>query len=121
MNNPVYLFDFEAKNIIRREAPKFQPISRFPSIKRDISILIDEVIPLEEIMSSVKNDATKALFKLELFDVYQGEGIEKEKKSIALGLTFQVTSSTLKDKEVETIMGNVMDGLYNKFGAKLRE
>lgn len=121
LNNSVYLFDFEVKNLIRREAPKFQPISKFPSIKRDISILIDEVIPLAEIISSVKNDATEALSRLELFDVYQGEGIEKEKKSIALGLTFQVTSSTLKDEEVETIIENVIDGLYNKFGAKLRE
>ncbi len=121
LNNSIYLFDFNLKDLNKKEAIKFQPISRFPSIKRDISLLIDEVIPLAEVLSNVEKDAPKALSKLELFDVYQGEGIEKGKKSLTLGLTFQVTSSTLTDEEVETIMGNIIDGLYNKFGAKLRE
>jgi phenylalanyl-tRNA synthetase beta chain len=121
LNDNVYLFDFKLENLYKKEVHKFQPISRFPSIKRDISILIDETIPLAEVLSSVKNDDSKVLSKLELFDVYQGEGIEKGKKSLALGLTFQVTSSTLRDEEVETIMGHIIDGLYNKFGAILRK
>jgi phenylalanyl-tRNA synthetase beta chain len=121
LNNNVYLFDFKLENLSKKEVLKFQPVSRFPSIKRDISILIDEKIPLAGVISSIENDASEALSKLELFDVYQGEGIEKDKKSLALALTFQVTSSTLKDEEVETIMGNIIDGLYNKFGAELRK
>ncbi len=121
LNTNVYLFDFKLENLREKDVLKFQPISRFPSIKRDISILIDETIPLAGVLSSVENDASKMLSKLELFDVYQGEGIEKGKKSLALGLTFQVTSSTLRDEEVETIMGNIIDGLYNKFGAELRK
>ena len=116
----VYLFDFEAKYLNKKNVVKFQPISKFPSVKRDISIIIDEEIPLSEVTANVRNNATEALSNLELFDVYQGEGIEKKKKSLALGLTFQVTSSTLTDEEVESIMGKVLDGLFNKFGAKLR-
>ena len=76
---------------------------------------------LEDVLKCARNDGSDLLTNLELFDVYQGEGIEKGKKSLALGLTFQATSSTLKDEEVETIMGNMIDGLHNKFGAKLRE
>ncbi len=121
LKNNVYLFDFEMKNLNKIGAVKFRSISKFPSVKRDISILIDEEIPLAEVITSVQNTATDALTNLELFDVYQGEGIEKKKKSLALGLTFQVTSSTLTDEEVESIMGNVIDGLYNKFGATLRK
>ena len=100
---------------------KYQPISRFPSIKRDISVVLDAVVPYRDVVECVKTDATDLLNNLELFDLYQGEGIEKGKKSLALGLTFRATSSTLKDEEVETIMGNIIDGLHNKFGAKLRE
>jgi phenylalanyl-tRNA synthetase beta chain len=121
LNNIAYLFDFEVKSLSKKEVLKFQAISKFPSVKRDISVLIGESIPMADILVSVEKDGTEALSKLELFDVYQGEGIENNKKSIALGLTFQVTSSTLRDEEVETIMRNVVDGLYNKFGAKLRE
>lgn len=116
----VYLFDFEVKYLNKKNVVKFQPISKFPSVKRDISIIIDEEIPLSEVTTFIKSNATVALSNLELFDVYQGEGIEKKKKSLALGLTFQVTSSTLRDEEVESIIGNVLDGLFNKFGAKLR-
>lgn len=116
----IYLFDFQVKYLDKKNVVKFHPISKFPSVKRDISIIIDEEIPLSEVITSIKSNATEALSNLELFDVYQSEGIEKKKKSLALGLTFQVTSSTLTDVEVESIIGNVIDGLYNKFGAKLR-
>jgi phenylalanyl-tRNA synthetase beta chain len=120
LKKEVYLFDFEVKNITKRTVIKFKPISKFPSVNRDIAVVINETVSLADVLSSIRNDATEALSNLELFDVYQGEGIEKKKKSLALGLTFQVTSSTLTDEEVETIMGNVLDGLYNKFGATLR-
>lgn len=116
----VYLFDLEVKYLNKKNVVKFQPVSKFPSVKRDISIIIDEEIPLSEVTTFIKNNATEVLSNLELFDVYQGEGIEKKKKSLALGLTFQVTSSTLTDEEVESIIGNILDGLFNKFGAKLR-
>ena len=96
-------------------------ISRFPPIKRDLSIVIDEAVAFHAVVECVKNDATAWLNELELFDVYRGEGIEKGKKSLALGLTFRATSSTLKDEEIETVMGNITDGLYKKFGARLRE
>ena len=96
-------------------------ISRFPPIKRDLSIVIDETVAFHAVVECVKNDATAWLNELELFDVYRGEGIEKGKKSLALGLTFRATSSTLKDEEIETVMGNITDGLYKKFGARLRE
>ena len=100
---------------------KYRPISKFPSIKRDIAIVVDEMIMVADVIEQLKIDATDKLSNLELFDVYQGEGIELGKKSLALGLTFQATSITLRDEEVETIMGNILDGLHNKFGGTLRE
>lgn len=83
--------------------------------------MIDEKILFDDVLKCARNECTDLLTNLELFDVYQGEGIEKGKKSLALGLTFQATSSTLKDLEVEAIMKKVMAGLNNNFGAKLRE
>lgn len=119
--NNIYVFEFNIENISRKALLKYKPISKYPSIKRDISILIDEQIQVADILKNINNLASETLTNLELFDVYQGEGIENGKKSLALGLTFQATSSTLKDEEVETIMGIVFDGLHNNFGAKLRE
>ena len=121
LENNVYLFEIEMKNLVGRNTVNYKPASRYPFVRRDISVLFDDATPYADITSCVKQHATELLSNLQLFDVYQSEGIEKGKKSLALGLTFQATSSTLKDEEVETIMQNVIDGLYNKFGAKLRE
>jgi phenylalanyl-tRNA synthetase beta chain len=115
------VFEFNIKNSLKQEKSRYAKISKYPSVKRDISILVDEKIPLTDIINCINNGATELLTNLELFDVYQGEGIEKEKKSLALGLTFQATSSTLMDEEVESIMAKVIDGLHNNFCAKLRE
>jgi len=117
----VYLFEFNIKNILKQENTHYKPISKYPSVKRDISIVIDEKTLLQDVLICARNEGSDLLTNLELFDVYQGEGIEKGKKSLALGLTFQATSSTLKDEEVEAIMEKVVNSLNNNFGAKLRE
>ena len=121
LSDKVYVFEFNVENIAKQDDVSFRAISKYPSVRRDIAVLVDELVPFTELLNTVNSEATSLLSNLELFDVYQGEGIEKGKKSLALGLTFQATSSTLKDEEVETIMENVIDGLHNKFGAKLRE
>ena len=72
-------------------------------------------------MKCAENYGTNLLLNVALFDVYQGESIEKGKKSLALRLTFQATSSTLTDKSVESVMKKLVEGLDNNFGAKLRE
>ena len=119
--NDVYLFEFIINKLNITKPIKYQPISRYPAVARDIAIVLDDSIALAEVLAEIKKSATNLLTNLELFDVYHGEGIEKGKKSLALGLTFQTTSSTLKDEEVEAIMKEVIAGLNDKFGATLRE
>ena len=119
--NDIYLFEIKLKSLLAGKAVRYQPISRFPAVARDIAVVIDDEVALADVVADIKKSATNLLTNLELFDVYHGEGIEKGKKSLALGLTFQATSSTLKDEEVGAIMENILAGLKNKFGAKLRE
>lgn len=95
-------------------------ISRYPPVKRDLSIVLDESVAFEAVVKCVKDHATNWLNELELFDVYRGQGVGKGKKSLALGLTFRATSLTLKDQEIDTVMGNITDGLYRQLGARLR-
>lgn len=121
LSSDAYLFEIYLENMPEQERIEYQPISRFPSVTRDISIVVDDNISLKTVIAEIKASAADLLTNLELFDVYHGEGIEIGKKSLALGLTFQSSSSTLKDREVATIMGKVISGLYVKFGAKLRE
>ena len=100
---------------------KYQKLSKFPTVRRDLAVVLEENIPVDEVLECIENMATDMLHNLELFDVYQGEGIDIGKKSLALGLTFQRSSSTLTDGEVEAIVGEILGKLRNQFGATLRE
>ncbi len=117
----VYLFELEYQKISAKRALKFRKISKFPSIRRDISIVVDEEISAASLVNCVKSCAPALLQNLELFDLYQGEGIDIKQKSLTLALTFQAASSTLRDERIEEIMGRVLGRLRAEFGATLRE
>ena len=117
----VYVYDLNIESLAGKKEIKYKEISKFPSIRRDISIVVEDAVRFEEISESIKKDASDLLVNLELFDIYHGEGIEKGQKSLALGLTFQSIRSTLKDEEVENNMHKVISGLSERLNAKLRE
>ena len=125
LKDGVYLFEINMQKLARATAPGLDNmvgrVSRYPPVKRDLAIVLDEAIAYAAVAECVTEHATDWLNELELFDIYRGEGVEKGKKSLALGLTFRATSLTLKDEEIETVMGNITDGLCKKFGARLRE
>ena len=117
----VYAFELELLNLPAIRPIKYVKISKYPSIRRDLAVVLDEGINYENIAKCVQNQASDLLENLELFDVYQGEGIDIGKKSLALGLTFQGTSSTLTDGMVEELLDKVLSALNTEFGATLRE
>ena len=118
---PVYLFELEISRFSQHLDPKYQKLSKFPAVRRDLAIIVDETVPVQEVLESIGKKATDVLKNLELFDVYQGEGIDLGKKSLALGLTFQRSSSTLTDGEIENLVGEILKILQTQFGATLRE
>lgn len=121
LNHPVYVFELDSDHITPRIERKYQKISKFPYVKRDISILVDKNIPVAQIINTIWSASPELLNNLELFDVYLGEGIDILKKSLALGLTFQASSSTLIDEEVEGEVENILSALSSEYGVKLRE
>lgn len=116
----VLVFELELRNISQQITAKYRQISKFPSVRRDLSITVDESTPVAEIMKLISETTPDVLYNLELFDVFRGEAIDLGKKSLALGLTFQRTSSTLTDDEVESAVGSILENLHKKFGALLR-
>jgi phenylalanyl-tRNA synthetase beta chain len=119
--NPVCMFELDLSLIPSIKQIKYRKLSKFPSIRRDISIIVNESIPAMEIINVIHHAEANILSNLELFDVYQGEGIDLGKKSLALGLTFQRSSSTLMDEEADAVLSSILDMLYKQFGAILRE
>ena len=121
LDGPVFLFELQFSQVQQAIAPRFQEISKFPSIRRDIAVIIDRQIPAQDILDCVYRTAGQLLVNLQLFDEYRGEGIDSGRKSFALGLTLQDTSRTLKEEVVEAVMMQVIAALRSRFGAQLRQ
>ena len=98
----------------------YNKIYSFPSIERDISILINKKYTNEEIMNSIFQNGGEYLNDVELFDLYEGNEIPKDSKSLAYSLKFKSNSKTLTDKEVDIFFNKILNILKSSFKAKQR-
>lgn len=99
---------------------KFKEISKFPGIKKDIAFIVDKKIESKEIEKAIKNGGGSLLTNIEVFDVYTGENVEKDKKSVAYSLNFEDPKKTLTDEEVNNAMEKIIDIVTKKCNAELR-
>ncbi|HIG39386.1 MAG TPA: phenylalanine--tRNA ligase subunit beta [Gammaproteobacteria bacterium] len=116
----VYLFELKLDEITSRRVPEADRLSKFPEVRRDIAVIVDNGVSAAEINACVRSVAKTAFKNLMLFDVYQGKGIDPNRKSVALGLTFQHPSRTLTDAEINEFIDEIVDVLANNLGATLR-
>jgi phenylalanyl-tRNA synthetase beta chain len=117
---PVYLFELQLNSLLLASIPSFVPLSRFPEVRRDIAVLVDKDLAADELMTKVRAKAGEHLKDLKVFDVYMGKGIDPQRKSVAMGLTFQHPSRTLNDDEISTSVESIVRYLEVSFSATLR-
>ena len=115
------LFELRLEPVSAGTLPKFKALSRFPTVRRDLSLLMPEAISASAVRECIEQADVDVLANLELFDVYVGEGIDSGTKSMSLALTFQSQSRTLDDAEVNTALSVILSSLAEKLGAALRE
>jgi phenylalanyl-tRNA synthetase beta chain len=118
---PLFLFEFDLEGLRPPAAAQYQPVSRFPAVRRDLAIVVDAAVSAATCLEVARDAAGSLLRDLELFDVYDGQGIDSGKKSLALGLIFQDLSSTLTEDEVEKAMRRVLRALQERVQGTLRE
>lgn len=117
----VYLFELQLNELISKASVNvFQALSKYPSIRRDITIIVDEDINAEVIRSNIEQLNIATLQSVEVFSIYTGKGIPESKKSVSLGLILQEFSRTLTDKEIEQTVLLIISQLENKVGAEIR-
>jgi phenylalanyl-tRNA synthetase beta chain len=114
------LFELDITPALQAPLPQLQAISRFPQVRRDLSITVPADTPLSAILSRVSVAAGSQLRDLRVFDLYQGAGIEPTRKSVALGLIFQDNTKTLKDDDADALMASVAADLAVQLDAKIR-
>ena len=121
INQSIMVFESKISPILQSKLPNFQEMSRFPSIRRDISVTVDAEIPVQKLIDcifSIKNEILQEVF---VFDVYTGKEVRNNRKSVALGLILQDFSRTLVDEDVENLVDKVLAQLKENYNAVLRE
>jgi len=117
----VFVFEVKQSAIAKNSIPAFAALSRFPEVRRDLAILVDEKIPVANILSVINETSSNLLKETQLFDIYQGKGVDEGTKSVAFGLILQEFSRTLTDTEVDTEIDKIVSTLNQQFAATLRE
>ena len=116
----LYLFQVDLDKITESKLPKFEQVSKFPEVRRDLAFFVDNTVEAQKLIKTARQEAGENLINLKLFDVYHTKDIENKGKSIALGLTFQHSSRTLSDEEINKSVDRVVTALQNEYEAELR-
>ena len=117
-----YVAEIDLNSIILNAdtTKSFAQMPKFPAVSRDIAMLVDDAVPVAEIEEVIRKAAGKTLEEVKLFDVYKGNQIAADKKSVAYALTLRSAEKTLSEDEVSQVMKKVLDSLAEKVNAELR-
>jgi len=114
-------FELEIDSISVRELPTFQELSKFPSVSRDISLIVDKSVPAADIVASIRECAGEYLVGVQIFDSFCSDRFAAHKKSVAFNLVWQDKQKTLEDVTISELMENVLKFLSERFDTVLRE
>ncbi|MCQ2119210.1 MAG: phenylalanine--tRNA ligase subunit beta [Bacteroidales bacterium] len=123
VKQPVYVAEINWNTLfmlVKRNKVAFKELPKFPEVRRDLALLLDENVAYSDLYKSAFKAGKKLIRQVTLFDVYRGEKIPQGKKQYALGFVLQDLEKTLVDADVERIMGKLMSVFQNEFGATLR-
>ncbi|WP_438970905.1 phenylalanine--tRNA ligase subunit beta [Methylophaga sp.] len=120
ISGKVYVFELGLSAVLTAQVPEFEALSKFPAIRRDLALLVDNTVTAGQIdhcLSEINSDILKSI---QLFDVYSGDGVEHGKKSLAIAFHLQHAERTLTDEEVDTLIKTVTETLEQSVGATIR-
>lgn len=120
LDHPVVAFELDLAALCERALPRARPLSKFPSVRRDLAFIVADAVPWSALEATVAAAAGSSLRGLRLFDVYAGKGVETGFKSVAMGLILQDDSRTLTDREVDAVVASVTGAVEAEHGARIR-
>ena len=115
-----FIFELKIEKLLADKAFKYEEISKFLPVRRDIAIVVDDSVEVDSILDAVYKAKIPFLNRIALFDLYQGKGIAENKKSVAFLILMQDTSKTLVDSEADSSVSKIVELLEKQFGATLR-
>jgi len=122
-NDPVYVAEIDldsADAVAPAEEARVEALPRYPSVTRDISILIDATLPADSVRATIRDAAPPTLVQVREFDRYQGKGVPEGQVSLSMRLTFRASDRTLTDAEIQTAMDAILAALRDRHAAQQR-
>jgi phenylalanyl-tRNA synthetase beta chain len=123
LRNEVYYAEVYWENLMKARGDhrvRHKELPRFPEVRRDLSLLLDKSVTFEQIREIAALTEKKLLTRINLFDIYEGERIEKNKKSYAVSFILQDPEATLTDERIERIMKKLMEAYQKELSAEIR-
>ncbi len=122
-NDEVYVMEINLDKLLSKKVGKmkYKELSKFPTVKKDLALLVDNTITAQELQRAIKSSGGKLLQNSEVFDLYTGKGIPEGKKSIAFSIELGAQDKTLTDEEIVGVMNKIVNDMQNKFKAELRK
>ncbi|MBS0498482.1 MAG: phenylalanine--tRNA ligase subunit beta [Proteobacteria bacterium] len=114
------LFELELDSLMSKFLPMVKEISKFPPVRRDIAIIVDNDISVHSLLVALYAEKSAIVSDISLFDIYRGKGMDSSKKSLAFRVLLQDTEKTLTDEEADSAVASIVEILKNKFSAALR-
>jgi phenylalanyl-tRNA synthetase beta chain len=99
---------------------RFEGLSKFPSVERDFAFVMSKTIKVGDIVKDIRKAGAGLLTGVDVFDVYEGDKLEKGQKSVAVRLTFQDKNATLQDQQIVDVSGKIVESLKKQFALSLR-
>ncbi|WNC16537.1 phenylalanine--tRNA ligase subunit beta [Brevibacillus brevis] len=120
--NETYVFQMDVEKLVESAANVgfYTPLPKFPAVTRDLALVVDRAVPAAALEAAIREAAGDLLESLTLFDVYTGERIAEDKKSMAFALVLRHSERTLQDEEIQQVTGAVVEALKSSTGAELR-
>jgi phenylalanyl-tRNA synthetase beta chain len=115
-----FVFEVELDALRRRAIPAARALARFPSIRRDIAVEMDETVEWARVAAALRSGLPTILNEVVLFDCFRGPGLSAGRKSLAIGLILQDDSRTLTDEDADRSVADAVILLESEFGARLR-
>ena len=120
LTRSTFLFELEVDALLSRQIPAYQEVSKLLPVRRDLAVVVDENIAVNKVLTAIKKANIPLILEVGLFDIYQGQGIAENKKSLALSVLMHDTQRTLTDVDADAAIENLLQLLQNDFGAILR-
>ena len=121
LDRPVFVFELVLAEVVEGNLPTFSELSKFPETRRDLALIAGRDVASSSVLEVIRDNAGEWLTDLRLFDVYEGKGIDPDRKSLAVGLTWQHPSRTLNDDEVNATLQTILTSLEQRLNTTLRK